>query len=154
MNTIIKISVLMLAAFAIGGCGEMAMDAPDGFVQMSNEYSGDGKQRLVSADNCMLSLQCEDNLKNGTADFWATAVKAKLISKGYEFKESLPIKTTEGLDGVLLKFTKSDMSYWTALFVKGDLVYVAEAGGVTRNFVPKEPEIVKAFTSIKPKPLK
>lgn len=153
MKNIIKFSAIVMAAFVIGGCGEMEMSAPEGFVDLGDGYGNSRIQRFSSADNCMVSFRQEANLKNATADFWATAVQTKLTGKGYDFKGSQTIKTVEGMDGVLLKFTKADMSYWTALFVKGDNVYVTEAGGLTKDFTPREAEIVKAFASIRQKKL-
>lgn len=127
------VTVLAIAA-AVGGCQQVKMDIPSSFVSVGKDNLGSYDQRAVSADGVVLGCRTQANAKHGTLDFWAKAIKNELAGKpGYTLTSDDDVHSYAGLEGQLLVFSATRrgaaFTYMLGVFVKGDQVILAEAGG-------------------------
>jgi hypothetical protein len=124
---------MMILTGALGGClGEM--DLPKHFVSVDKAELGGYLVRGISADGVVVALRSQDNPKGGTLEFWAQAVENELAtSRGYKLADSQAMTASSGLGGKMMTFSTSrsgtDFTYVVGVYVKGDKVLVAEAGG-------------------------
>lgn len=151
MKNLITFVLLITAALLMPGCLESGkMTMPEGFVTIENNvYTGtDYAQWATNANKCILALREEDNLENAGLDFWTKTITNKLIQKGYKLTDQQAIATASGRTGALLKFSLTDMTYWVAVFVKGDKVFLPEAGGKKAEMKLQEEKILGAIRSL------
>ena len=147
----------LIAALALaGGCA--TMDLPDNFVAVDDSDLGPYEIRGVSADGMVIAARREDNAENGTLEFWTEAVKRELTGRGYALAKSDPVESDSGTAGTLMTFTATrggrPYTYLTAVFVTRGLigdgeVLVAEAGGETAAFEPRQDDIRTALLSVR-----
>ena len=113
--------------------------APPGFVEL--DPAGSHDFRAVTADGLVIAGREIDNDPGGDLAFWTRAVEHQMRFRGgYALLEKRPVKNRAGEAGIELRFEhdegKTPHLYYVALFVKGDWIYVVEAGG-TRELVQK-----------------
>ncbi len=141
----------LIAVFILAGCDEEAsLTLPKQFIETSTHSNRIGYiARGISADKCVIALQERFNPKNGTLKFWAEVIRIELKSRGYVLTKTDPITSTQDTPGTILKFTHDEMCYWLAIFVDGNTVLIAEAGGLTKQFETHEAQFLEAFQSVK-----
>ena len=142
-----------LALGALAGCSP-GIQWPPGFVEVGKENLGPYAQRAVSADGVVVALRTEPNPKNAAADFWATAIRDELVSRrGYALAKEEPLTSADGAPGRLLTFTAQrsgvEFTYLTAVYVRGQQVLLAEAGGKSQTVAPKADELRKSLASVR-----
>jgi hypothetical protein len=147
----------MIAALGLAmvGCGgpKAIMDLPADFVPV--ERAKDGYElRAVSAEGVVVGLRRQDNPKEGTLEFWSTAVQKNLAARnGYTLTDVTPVTAAAGDAGTLMRFdvTKegTDLTYLVAVFVRGDDVLVPEAGGQTGAVAAIEADLRQALLSVR-----
>lgn len=142
---------LSTVAAALGGCH--GMDVPADFVAMDRTALEGYEARAVSADGVVIALRTENNAKNGTLDFWASAVRNELVSaRGYALAKEEPIDGAAGA-GKCMIFTASrsgaEFTYIIAIFLRYDTILIAEAGGKTDAVTPKMGTILTALRSVR-----
>ena len=151
------LSIVLAGLAVLGGCG-MKMDMPENFVAVSDYDRGTYEVRGVSADGMVLAARSEDNAKNGTLVFWSEAVRRELATRNYKLDETEDVKSDRGLAGKLMTFSVKRggraFTYMAAVFLKKGLldsgkVIVAEAGGETSAFKPRNDEIRDALLTIR-----
>lgn len=147
------VTVLAMAA-AVGGCQQVKMDVPGSFVSVGKDNLGPYDQRAVSADGVVLACRTQDNAKHATLDFWAKAIKNELAGKpGYSLTSDDPAHSYAGLEGRLMVFSATRrgaaFTYMLGVFVKGDRVILAEAGGRTDAVKPLNNDLKAAMLSVR-----
>lgn len=148
MKTIIKYITLVTVSLFVSGCLESGkLEMPKGYVELDSSYSR-FTQRATNADKCIIAVRIEDNLKNATLDFWKDTIVSNMANRGYELTKCEKIETASKRTGKLLKFKQQDMTYWLAIFLRGEKVYLLEAGGSKAKFKTQEKEILQAFKSL------
>ena len=153
MQRIALVAALAVAA-ASAGCMAGTMTLPPDFVKVQDRGADSYAVRGISADGVMVALSRQENPPNGTLAFWTEAVTNQMVSgRGYKAAGSEPIASAENVPGRLLTFTTEKQgaafTYMAAVFVKGNDILIAEAGGRTDVVEPKLADIQKAFRSVK-----
>jgi len=144
---------LLSGALLVGGCAH-TMTAPPNFVAVDKADLGIYDYRAVSADGAVLALRSVRNRKEGTLEFWTQAVINQLTAgQGYKLAESESVKSDARADGRLLKLTAqrsgATFRYLVAIFISGDDILIAEAGGKEDVLKPRMQEIRGALLSAK-----
>jgi hypothetical protein len=90
--------------------------------------------RAISADGVVVALRRQPNRRNGTLAFWKDAISKELADgRGYELTADEEVASDRGVPGRLLSFAAesrgSKARYLVGIFVDGEDVLVAEAGG-------------------------
>ncbi len=147
-------TIAIVASAVLSGC-ELKIKAPPGFVEVQGQTYDSYDLRSVSADGVVIGLRTEDNPKDGTLDFWATAVRNELVGhRGYKLVKDEPVESVSGAPGRLLTFSANRsgarFTYMAAVYVIGQKVAVIEAGGKANTVAPKTADIRKAMLSIRP----
>jgi len=98
---------------------------------------GEYDQRLVSADGVVIGLRSQTTHSPGTLEFWSKAVANELTNnKGYQLAGAEDATGTNGRKCKFMTFHYSlrgnSMTYLLAIFVDGQGVLLAEAGGQGR----------------------
>ena len=114
------------------------METPDGYVRLQNP-AWTYARKFVSADGVYVGVRKSQSAEGGSLDFWATAVRNELVqSKGYTLVKTAEITNADGTAGRCMDFAASiegrRLGYVVALWVDGDKVIVAEAGGPKQKF--------------------
>lgn len=147
------VTVLAIAA-AVGGCQQVKIDVPSSFVSVGKDNLGPYDQRAVSADGVVLGCRTQANEKHGTLKFWAKAIKNELAGKGgYSLTSDDDVHSYAGLEGRLLVFSATRQgaafTYMLGVFVKGDRVILAEAGGRAEAVKPLNTDLKVALLSVR-----
>jgi hypothetical protein len=146
--------MIALCSAALAGCAAHTLTMPPNFVPFDKPGAQGYYARAVSADGVVVALRSQPNPKGATLDFWSEAARNELVEgRGYRFEAAHPVKSEGGATGSILAFTTETQgvkfTYWLALFVQGDLILIAEAGGKTEALVAKADQIQKAFLTVK-----
>ena len=139
MNPITKTRTLLFTLFSLGAFAcTPTFATPKGFVDLHE--SGGYDQRATTADGLVLAGREIDNDPEGDLAFWSHAIENQMrLRGGYALLEKRPVKTTDGHEGMELRFGHDEGNrphlYTVALYVtKGNLwrdgtIYLIEAGG-------------------------
>ncbi len=146
----LTIAFVLIVIVASAGCGRM-MDIPTDFVPAD---SWAHPVWAVSADGVVVAMRRPyKNPKNGTAEFWAEAIKNELAERGYKLVSSKKIVSDAGAPGHLLTFSSeqqgAEFTYMLAVYVDKDEVLVAEAGGKADATKAKTDALTKALLSVR-----
>lgn len=148
-RAILLMSVVVAAGLA--GCVH-DFEGPAGFVEADAGFQF--VKRVVSADGLVIGLRTEDNPEDGTLTFWTIAIRNELADgRGYELLDEEAVVADNGEPGTLMDFAAkqglAEMRYMTAVYVVGDKVLVAEAGGKADAFAAQEGAIRDSLLSVK-----
>ena len=151
MKRFVVITVIVASLVAAAGC-ELQMTTPDGYVRLQNPAWVYGR-KFVSAHGVYVAVRNPLPAEGGSLDFWATAVRNELIrSKGYTLAKTAEITNADGTAGRCMDFTANiegrRLGYAVALWVDGDKVIVAEAGGPKQEFDADRGAINAALGSV------
>jgi D-tyrosyl-tRNA(Tyr) deacylase len=137
------------------------MDTPQGFVIVKHHLqfpllpTGDGVQfAAVAASGSRLQVQEHCNAEGGSLEFWGAAVERELSEgRGYQLLGTQPLACASGLAGRELVFRSgadpATVHYLVAVFVDGDRLLVAEAGGEPQSFAGELPAIRTALATLR-----
>ncbi|MHC4982024.1 MAG: hypothetical protein ACYTF6_02510 [Planctomycetota bacterium] len=147
------ITTVLAGAFAIAGCAG-DMDLPENFVHVGKDKLDDYHVRGISADGVVVGLRSEDNAKKGTIEFWTQAIEDELkTGRGYKLTASEEIESRGGLAGRLMTFSThlrgAEFKYLLAIYLKGDKVLIAEAGGKADVLDKHAPALREALLSVR-----
>lgn len=150
-----RYSIVFVTLIAIGilyGCGP-DMKVPDSFVQVDDMQTGWYDVRAVSADGAVITARAIDNQKNGTLEFWSTAIRGELADSGHKLTEITPVESDSGLAGTMMTFSRDtrgqEFTYTVVVFVDGRRIVVAEAAGQADIYKAHEEEIKTALLSVR-----
>lgn len=143
-----------LAAVVLTGCVTRTMTLPPNFINVDKDAMGIYAVRAVAPDGAMVSLRTEKNPQNGTLDFWTQAVTNQLTQgRGYKVVKSEEVTSDAGLPGRLLTFSTErkgvTFTYLVALFLQGQEILIAEAGGKSEAMDPRAAELCKSLLTAK-----
>ena len=142
-----RITLAMFSCLAAAGCHTMT--PPADFVSPEGTDRGTYVMHSISADGVVVGLRTQDNPKQGTAGFWATAISSELTSRGYKLVKSEDVQNSAGTSGKLLEFTTQQQggsfTYLLALYVSSGQVVLAEAGGKADAFSGHAADIRKSL---------
>ena len=147
------VTVLAIAA-AVGGCQQVKMDVPSSFVSVGKDNLGPYDQRAVSADGVVLACRTQANPSRGSLKFWSKAIKNELAAKpGYALTSDDSAYSYAGLEGRLLVFSTTRQgaafTYMLGVFVKGNRVILAEAGGRADAVKPLNADLKASLLSVR-----
>ena len=148
-------ATMLFAASILAGCvGEVRMDLPESFVPVGQSERGLYDMRAVSADGDVLATRKISTDGKGTIEFWSKAVTNQLAEqRGYKLLKTEAVKSAGGAAGTLLTFSArrsgTPFTYMVALFIKGDSILVAEAGGKAENIKAQSAQVRKALLSVR-----
>ncbi len=136
------------------GCAPAKMDVPESFVALDKDTRGPYDVRAVSADGVVMGCRTRDNPKHGTLSFWSEAAKNELAARpGYTLTANDKVESYSGVEGRLLVFSATRrgaaFTYMLGVFVKGDRVILAEAGGRAEAVKPLNAELRVALLSVR-----
>lgn len=143
-----------VAATIIGGCVPSKMEIPDSFMRVDKDNLGRYDQRAVSADGVVLACRTQANPGCGTLKFWGDAAKNEMTGRrGYSLTDDSAAESYSGLPGRLMAFSATKrgakLTYMLGIFVKGDRVFLAEAGGRAEAVKPLNTELRVALQSVR-----
>ncbi len=148
-----KNKIIGLAVFFVFGvgCAEYSVKAPQGFA----EYEKDaGVYRAVSADSVFFKIHCIENDAKGSVSMWQESLLMHLHSMGYRKLSGKKITTASGLEGEMTEYNYryygKTYIYAVTLFLGGDVIYVAESGGIEENYNIKRKSIEAALAGFTP----
>lgn len=147
------VTVLAIAA-AVGGCQQVKMNIPSSFVSVGKDNLGPYDQRAVSADGVVLACRTQANPSRGSLEFWAKAIKNELAGKGgYTLTSDDSENSYYGEKGQLLVFSATKQgaafTYMLGVFVKGNRLILAEAGGKADAVKPLTADLKAALLSVR-----
>ena len=149
-------ATIMFGLALLGGCGS-AMELPASFVELGSQDDGSyGRNyvvRGVSPEGVIIALRKIDNPKNGTLEFWAKAIENELSQEGHSLVENSPVRSDAGTGGRLMTFSSvhqgEEFTYMLAIFVEGERILVAEAGGKAVDVKKHAEDINKSLLTAK-----
>ena len=144
---------MLICAVTWTGCAHN-MDMPQGFVPVDDLESGAYAVRGVSADGVVVALRVRKIPKEGSLEFWTTAVTNELVdARGYKPGKPEDVTSTTGLKGRLLPFTTeregAGFTYTVALFIDGRTLLLGEVGGKTEVVTARKDAVRKALLSVR-----
>ncbi|MCE5325878.1 MAG: hypothetical protein LLG01_05635, partial [Planctomycetaceae bacterium] len=152
MSRIRALALLAMAGICTGCLGGANIEVPGEFVPVEKTPPYDVK--AVSADGVVLAKRTEENPKNGTLEFWSSAVGNQIASReGYKQTRNEAITSEAGIPGRLITYdairSGAPFKYLVGVFVRGDRVVVVEAGGRADSVNKLMPQIRTAMTSVR-----
>lgn len=127
------LAMIVAGVVLAAGCVPGRMDVPENYVRLKEPgflYA----DRAVSADGVHVAVRKPQAAQDGNLDFWARAVRNQLaVSRGYILVSEGEVSSADAVAGKRMDFTvtieNKSLSYIVAVWVQGDKVTVAEAGG-------------------------
>ncbi len=147
MKRATSIALLLLVT---SGCGaNFAMTAPDGFVELEEDYSL-YDARFTSADGVVISVRELEHEPHGDMDFWVEAIQNRMrMNGGYALLDTKDVHAATGQSGKQLRFGRDQngtpFKYWITIFVTDDHIHIVEAGGRTEQFDAAEARVERAI---------
>jgi hypothetical protein len=144
---------IAIAIAATSGCGtNFTMTAPDGFVELEEEYS-QYDTRFTSADGVVISVREIEHDPQGDLDFWVEAIQNRIrMNGGYALLDTKDVRAATGQSGKQLRFGRDQngtpFKYWITIFVTESHIHLVEAGGRTEHFDAAEARVERAITSL------
>lgn len=150
-----RLSLFVVLALLAAACGRPFEPAtPAGFVEVEDDqHDGRYEYRATSPDGLVLALRAVDNEKGGDLEFWVRAVSNQLRDQGgYALLETVEVKAVNA-SGKQLRFGLDQGStphlYYVSLFLKGDRVFVHEAGGTKELMTKHASEVAQSIQQLK-----
>jgi len=145
------IAMCLAAIVLASGCGTAGITTPDGYAKKQH-WGYDYMAVSTDANVVSLRVQPNEDDEKGTLDFWTEAARKHLtLSRGYTAREEGAFTSPHG-PGRYILFTRDHKGiehlYLMGLVVKGEDIFVMEAGGEKALFEPDVPKIVKAFATL------
>ena len=146
--------MVYLGAGIIGGCVPLEMEMPDRFMHVDKDDLGPYEVRAISADGVVLACRTQANPSRGSLRFWADAAKNEMTDRqGYSLIDDKAVESDTALPGRLMTFAKTKkgakLAYMLGVFVKGDRVIIAEAGGRAGAVKPLNADLKAALLSVR-----
>lgn len=147
-------SKLLIAAallFTSTGCGtNFAITTPAGFAELDDQDSYG--YRATSPEGVVLAVRREDNAPYGDLSFWSGALDAHLRRAGYKAVELVEVKSSDGVTGRQIHYTRShegrQHAFWVTVFVTAEHVTTVETGGDSEYFGDRREALDKAISSL------
>ncbi len=152
MTTKTLLFCLALASSTLAsGCARgYDIKTPDGFAELDG--TDDYGFRATSAEGVVLAVRKEKNDPEGSLDFWASAVKNDLDSRGYALASKKSVKSKNGTPGTQLRYSITRNGrpnvLWVTVFVAGKRVVLVEAGGDEAHFELNEKRVQAAIEAV------
>jgi hypothetical protein len=150
----ITLGLACVGVMFLAGCLEGSMSLPPNFIRVGQTGAGGFVQRGISADGVVVGLRTEKNPMGGTLEFWTEALGNQMTGDhGYKALGREDIKSDTGVPGRLLRFSSdrrgTEFTYLVAVYVQGDDILIAEAGGKADLVEAKMADIRKSLLSVK-----
>lgn len=153
MRIAMTLTLAAAALLALPGCLPGGMTLPEHFVAVDKTELGDYAVRGISADGVVVGLRVQDNMTNGTLEFWAKAIQNEMTGRGYQLDKIEEVASAAGKSGRLMTFSVrsrgAPFTYYQALYVVGSRVLVAEAGGKTEAIESRKKDIRASILSVR-----
>jgi hypothetical protein len=129
----LAIALVAAALCAPAGCARQTMETPAGFVALEPAgwlYA----DRAVSPDGVYVGVRASVPAEGGDLSFWNAAIRNHLTgARGYAPAGEADLASADGVAGRRMDFTvtadQRELAYTLGVWVHGDRVTVAEAGG-------------------------
>jgi hypothetical protein len=145
------ISALVFSLAAAACSPTASLTAPAGFAALRDHDTY--QFRATSAQGVVVAARAEPNTPSASLDFWARAIDLRLKRDGYIPDAERPVKTTQGIEGRELRYTRADrgrtMRYWLTVFTTEKRVYLVEAGGDKEDFDLAQGDVERAISSLR-----
>jgi len=151
-HAVITPTLLVLTALWAGCGSSFAMSAPEGFVELDEEYSN-YDARFTSADGVVISVRSIEHDPKGDLDFWVEAIQSRIrMNGGYALLETEDVRAASGQSGKQLRFGRDQngtpFKYWVTIFVTDAHIHIVEAGGRTEQFDAAQGRVENAIASL------
>jgi hypothetical protein len=139
--------------FSLAACGKpFKVETAPGFVELENqaEYA----YRSTTPEGMVFAIRVIDDEKRGDLGFWTRALTLQMRDvSGYALLETSDVKSRDGTAGKLLKFGHDEdnkpYSYWLAIYMAQDRLFLVEAGGTKEQADRMRPQIDWMLKSVK-----
>jgi len=125
------------------------MDTPDSFAHFDREKK---VLKFISAEGVRVKVSAVKNEPYGDLAMWMGAVNNHLKTGGYHLQTSRDIATSGNMKGLyseyLHHYNAETYIYSLALFAERDYLYIAEAGGVKREYEKRRDGILRSIQSL------
>ncbi|MCC6215733.1 MAG: serine/threonine protein kinase [Polyangiaceae bacterium] len=150
MSRLAGLALALTAGLACAGCGlPFEAATPAGFVELEDQDERGYEWRATSADGLVLAVRAKDHEPKGELTFWAKVVENHMRqSGGYALLSKSNVKTTQGVEGTMLRFGHDQGAtphlYWVTVLVTESHIYLLEAGG-TKELVEGKAKDIEAW---------
>jgi hypothetical protein len=140
--------VLSLAA-----CGRpFKVETAPGFVELENQT--DYAYRSTTPEGVVFGIRVVEDEKRGDLGFWTRALTLQMHDvSGYALLGTEDVKALDGTPGKLLKFGHDEdnkpYSYWLAIYMAQDRLFLVEAGGTKEQTDRLRPQVEWMLKSVK-----
>ncbi len=149
MNPFVKSGILALLSLLLFACETVSMKAPQDFVVYDKEKS---PFRAISADGVRLRVRIEKNEPKGDSGLWQKLMLRYLQESGYRIVETGDL-VNNGVQGFyfisLYHFAREDYIYLTSFFPSGEKLYIVEAAGIYKDFMPRKKDLLASIKTLK-----
>ena len=155
MKKLLAVLAVLVAAFALGGCGRpFKIQTAPGFVELENQ--GEYAYRSTTPEGVVLAVRVVDDESRGDLDFWSKAITLQLRDvSGYAILETRDIASLDGTKGKLLRFGHDEdnkpYEYWVAFFLAQERVFIVEAGANKDQMAKSQAGLLAMVKSLKVK---
>ena len=146
--------LVLCTAFALlpQACASFHIQTPGGFAELSDDARYD--YRATNADGVVLAVRAVANEPEAGLDFWSRVVDERLRRQGYVGDgPSETLHDARGIPGTVFRYHATHEGrahrYVVAVFVRGNKVFVVEAGGDREVFDPASPAVERALRSFR-----
>lgn len=153
-RTILSV-LLLVSALSATACGKpFDVKTASGFVELENQ--ADYAYRSTTPEGVVFGIRVVPDEKRGDLAFWSRALTLQMrdVSE-YALLDTSDVKSLDGTAGKLLKFGHDEdakpYSYWLAIFMAQDRLYLVEAGGSKEQTDRFRPQIEWMMKSVKVK---
>ncbi len=140
---------VLLAGCPAAPTAKLATPAPGGFATFTDEA------RAVSAKGVVYRVREVANEPPADLAFWREALKKRMLDAGYAFVAEEPLAGAES-EGHLLELAapvgSADFGYLVGIYVRGERIVIAEAGGDLLELRAVRAQVVEAMRGIRVAP--
>lgn len=157
MKTITTCLLLVAAGLLGTSCASFQLRTASGFVELEDQDDYD--LRAASAEGVVVAVRKMPNRPRGSLTFWTRAVDERLQREGYAPESSRAIRTTSGLRGQQIRYTRVSSGvtyhYWVTVFVTDGAflspsrVFLVEAAGDQFTFPPAQRDVERTIRSFR-----
>jgi hypothetical protein len=143
----------LLLFCAVAGCGRpFDVRTPSGFVELSDQPDA-WAYRAVSSEGVVMGVRVVSG-ERGDLGFWTRAVTLQITrANGYLLTGTTEVASEDGTRGTELAFRQVDgdraYAYRVRLFVAGERLFVAEAGGPDALMTEKAQALDRSLASLR-----
>ena len=146
---------VVLAASAVLGtaCGRpFDVKTAPGFIELENQ--ADYAYRATTPEGVVFGVRVIEDEKRGDLAFWTRALVLQMHDvSGYALLETTDVTAQGGTKGKLLKFGHDEdskpYSYWLALYMAQDRLFLVETGGPKEQADRFRPQLDWMLKSVK-----